>query len=76
MLGFPAIVTVPMTAFGADMEPTVGFEQSDEFPDLHRATLANDAAASMLRPNKTKLTGYPPPSATTRTRRLAGGESG
>jgi len=52
---------LPMTAFGADMEPTVGFEQRDEFPNLHWATVANDAVASMLRPNKTKLTGPPPP---------------
>jgi hypothetical protein len=42
---------LPMTAFTADMEPTVGFEQGDEFPDLHWATVANDDDPSMLRPN-------------------------
>lgn len=38
-----------MTTLGSDMEPSIGFQQRDEFPDLHRITVANITITSTSR---------------------------
>jgi hypothetical protein len=55
------MMKLSMTTLDTNLKPAIPFEQCDEFSDFHRTTVANGAAASMLRPNKTKLTGPRPP---------------